>query len=129
MRIEEQPLNWTGIALGLFSALVIGLGFVWVIRVEYYFGAYRWKWIAGAGLAMCLASLFMPSFLTAAVLGIAGGSITWGALELPHQEERVDHGLFKAHPSRALRPRANPEGHAAERSHGARSGLGKWWGF
>ena len=57
--------------------------------------------IAVAGLAICLASLFMPNFVLAAVAGITGGSITWGALELPHQEERVDHGLFRAHPRRA----------------------------
>jgi hypothetical protein len=110
----------------LFSALVIGLGFVWVIRVEYYFGAYWWKLIAAFGLAICALSLFMPNFMTAAILGILGGSITWGAVELPHQEERVDHGLFRAHPNRALRRRVSPPG---GHGHGAKPGLGKWWSF
>ncbi|HET9493039.1 MAG TPA: DUF4491 family protein [Chloroflexia bacterium] len=118
-------MNWTGILLGLFSALVIGLGFVWVIRFEYYVGAYRWKWVLAAGLAMVAASLFMPNFVLAAIVGIAGGSIAWGAVELPHQEERVDHGLFRANPARASRPKANAEGH----DHGSRPGLGKWWSF
>ncbi|MFL5733376.1 MAG: DUF4491 family protein [Chloroflexia bacterium] len=122
-------MNWIGIALGLFSALMIGMGFVWVIRTEYYFGAYRWKWIAAAGLAICLASLFMPNFLLSAVAGITGGSITWGAMELPHQEERVDHGLFRAHPRRASRPRAGRDGHGSGHSHGEKPGLGKWWSF
>ena len=120
-------MNWVGIELGLFSALVIGLGFMWVIRFEYLVGAHRWKWVAGVGLLVCAASLFMPSFLLSAVAGIAGGSIVWGALELPHQEERVDHGLFKAHPDRGSRPRAAAGGH--ERSHGSRPGLGRWWSF
>lgn len=119
-------MNWTGIALGLFSALVIGLGFVWVIRFEYLVGAYRWRWVAAGGLLLVVASLFMPSFLGAALLGIVGGSIIWGAVELPHQEERVDHGLFKAHPDRAGRPRANP---SDTHAHGARPGLGRWWSF
>ena len=119
-------MNWTGTILGLFSALVIGVGFMWVIRFEYYVGAYRWRWVAAAGLMMCAASLFMPNFMLAALLGILGGSIVSGSVELPHQEERVDHGLFKAHPQRNLRPRLS---HDIEHSHGARPGLGKWWSF
>jgi hypothetical protein len=118
-------LNWTGILLGLFSALVIGLGFVWVIRFEYYVGAYRWRWVLGAGLALVASSLFLPNFALAAIVGILGGSIAWGAVELPHQEERVDHGLFRAHPARATRCKANSDGHG----HAARPGLGKWWSF
>lgn len=119
-------MNWTGIILGIFSMFAIGFGFVWVIRFEYLFGAYRWKWVLLAGLAICVASLFAPNFLVSALLGIAGGSIAWGAVELPHQEERVDHGLFRAHPNRASRPKLN---HGGEHAHGSRPGLGKWWSF
>ena len=50
-------MNWVGIELGLFSALAVGLGFVWVIRLEYLVGAYVWKWVAGMGL---LLDLFDP---------------------------------------------------------------------
>ena len=120
-------MNWTGIGLGLFSALVIGMGFMWVIRLEYLVGAYVWKWVAALGLVICAASMLMPNFLLAAIAGIVGGSIVWGAVELPHQEERVDHGLFRAHPKRASRPRANVPG--ADHSHDSRPGLGKWWSF
>ena len=119
-------MNWTGIIFGLFSALVIGLGFVWVIRFEYLVGAYRWKWPLAVGLLMIAASLFMPNFGLAALFGILGGSIAWGALELPHQEERVDHGLFRAHPRRAERLRLKHDGSHA---HGDKPGLGKWWSF
>ena len=119
-------MNWTGIILGLFSALAIGVGFMWVIRFEYLVGAHRWKWVLGLGLALCAASMFMPNFMLAAVLGITGGSIAWGAVELPHQEERVDHGLFRAHPDRHLRPRLK---HNPAHSHGEKPGLGKWWSF
>ena len=122
-------MNWVGIELGLFSVLAVGLGFVWVIRLEYLVGAYVWKWVAGVGLLIVASSLFMPNFLLAAVVGIIGGSITWGAMELPHQEERVDHGLFKAHPLRGTRPRANKEGHGHDHGNGSKPGLGKWWSF
>ncbi len=121
-------MHWTGIALGLFSAFMIGIGFVWVIRFEYYIGAYMWKMVAGAGMIICAASLFMPNFLMSAIVGITGGSMTWGAMELPHQEERVEHGLFKAHPNRAARPKLPHDGGHAH-SHGDKPGLGKWWSF
>jgi hypothetical protein len=121
-------VNWTGLILGLFSMLAIGLGFVWVIRFEYLVGAYRWKWVMAAGALVCFSSLFAPNFLVSALLGITGGSIMWGSVELPHQEERVDHGLFKAHPARAGRPRVG-HGDGAGHPHGSKPGLGKWWSF
>ncbi len=122
-------MNWVGIEFGLFSALAIGTGFIWVIRTEYLVGAYVWKWIALGGVIICIASLFMPNFMLSALVGITGGSITWGAMELPHQEERVDHGLFKAHPDRASRRRVNREGGDSDHNHGSKPGLGKWWSF
>ncbi len=122
-------MNWVGIGLGLFSAFAIGAGFMWVIRFEYLVGARPWKWVAAGGVLICAASLFMPNFLMSALVGIMGGGITWGAVELPHQEERVDHGLFKAHPDRAQRRRANQGGQGHDHGHGDRPGLGKWWSF
>lgn len=119
-------MNWTGIIFGILSLFLIGLGFVWVIRFEYYIGAYRWKWVMAFGVLMIAASVFMPNFALAALLGIAGGSIVWGSVELPHQEERVDHGLFRAHPQRDTRPRLKHDG---SHSHGDDNGLGQWWGF
>lgn len=117
--------------MGVFSVLAIGLGFMWVIRFEYYFGAYRWKWVASVGIALCALSLVMPNFMLTALLGIIGGSIIWGSVELPHQEERVDNGLFKAHPLRNTRPRLNNDNHnhSHAHSHGDKPGLGKWWSF
>ena len=86
-----NPFNLTGLGLGLFMLLAIGFGFFWVIKLEYF--------LAG-GLLICLLSLFMPSFNSSALLGIIGGSIVWGATELPGQEERVRRGLFPANPRR-----------------------------
>jgi hypothetical protein len=94
-------LNLTALGMGLFMLLAIGLGFVWVIKVEYYFGARVWPIVLVAGILMTLASLIMPTFTSSALLGILGGSVVWGATELPGQAERVRRGLFPANPRRA----------------------------
>jgi len=91
-------MNTYGILLGLFSALAIGLGYVWVIRLEYHVGAHVSRAVAALGVAVVLASLFIPNFTFSAMAGIVGGTIFWGAAELPKQEERVAKGLFPANP-------------------------------
>jgi hypothetical protein len=86
-------MNFTGIWLGLFMLFAIGFGFFWVIKLEYYLGAGIWKAVLAAGLLVCLVSLFLPGFYASAIVGILGGSIVWGATELPGQAERVRRRL------------------------------------
>lgn len=93
-------MNITGILLGLFTILVIGAGFVWVIKLEYYVGARAAKAVSALGAAVILASLFMPGFASAAIVGILGGTLVWGGMELPLQAKRVKQGLFPANPNR-----------------------------
>ena len=93
-------MNPTGLILGLFMLFCIGFGFLWVIKLEYYFGAGIWKAVLLVGILICLASLLMPYFTTSALLGIFGGSVVWGATELPGQAERVQRGIFPANPKR-----------------------------
>ena len=97
-------MNFTGLLLALFMLFAIGFGFFWVIKLEYYFGARIWKGVLVIGLLLCALSLFMPTFTLSALLGIFGGSVVWGATELPDQEVRVRRGLFPANPRR--RPEA-----------------------
>jgi len=91
-------MNATGILMGLFSALAIGLGYGWVIRLEYYVGAHAARGVAALGVVVVLVSLFVPSFIFSAMAGVVGGTIVWGAIELPKQEQRVARGLFPANP-------------------------------
>jgi hypothetical protein len=93
-------MNLTGMYLGLFMLFAIGIGFVWVIKLEFYVGAQIWKWVLALGIILSLASLWIASFWGSALLGIIGGSIAWGATELPDQEERVRRGIFPANPNR-----------------------------
>jgi len=57
------------------------------ITVEYYFGARVWPVVLLAGMLITLTSLLMPTFTLSTLLGILGGSVMWGATELPGQEE------------------------------------------
>jgi hypothetical protein len=93
-------MNPTGVLLGLSTLCLIGVGFFWVIKLEYYLGANIWKWVLALGMLLCLASLLVPSFWGSAMLGVFGGSVVWGASELPDQEERVRRGLFPTNPGR-----------------------------
>ncbi len=87
-------MNPVGLLLGLFMLVVIGFGFFWVVKVEYYLGAGVWTGVLAVGALICLASLLLTNFWASALLGILGGSIIWGATELPAQAERVRRGLF-----------------------------------
>ena len=93
-------MNTTGILFGLYTAVVIGLGFVWVIKLEYYVGAHVARATAGLGIILALGSLFIPNFTLSALIGILGGSIVWGSTELEEQEQRVAEGIFPANPAK-----------------------------
>jgi hypothetical protein len=103
----EDGLAWqvnpTGLLLGLFMLLAIGFGFFWVIKLEYYLGASVWRAVLAAGILVCLVSLLPSNFWVSALLGILGGSMVWGAIELPAQAERVRRGLFAQNPKRFRR--------------------------
>ncbi len=96
-------MNTTGIFFGLFAAIAIGIGFVWVIKLEYYVGAHTAKAVAALGIAITLVSIFVPGFTFSAVLGVLGGTVVWGATELPDQEKRVARGMFPANPDKRAR--------------------------
>jgi len=98
--VERLNLNFIGLGLALFTLISIGFGFWWVVKLEYIFGARIWKIVLGLGILICLVSAFMPDFKTAALIGILGGSLVWGATELPAQEDRVKRGHFPANPKR-----------------------------
>ena len=93
-------MNFTGLITGGVVFLAIGLGFVWVIRLEYHLGASAWKVILPAGLAVVIASTFVPCFWGSAVIGILGGTMVWGATELPDQEKRARAGQFPVKPGK-----------------------------
>lgn len=87
-------MTWLGPALGLITLLIIGLGFIWVIRGERYFGYLWWPYVIGFGVLLILGSLFMKGFWIPALMGIAGASLVWGSTELKDQAIRAEIGWY-----------------------------------
>lgn len=97
-------LQWGGLALGFFSLGIIGFGFYWVIRMEYYLGYLWWPYPMLLGILMIIGSLFLPNPGWSALLGITGGSFIWGATELKEQAVRAELGWFRFNPDRKPDP-------------------------
>ena len=97
-------MNFLGLGLGLATLVIIGLGFVWVIRVEYHLGYLWWPYIMGPGIGLIGASLFIRSMWASALLGVIGGSIIWGATELKEQAVRAELGWYPFNPKPKPRP-------------------------
>ena len=96
-------MNFFGLLLGLATFLIIGLGFVWVIRSERYFGYLWWPYVMGLGALVVLCSIFIRSDWGSALLGATGASLIWGSTELKEQAIRAELGWFsfdekKIHP-------------------------------
>ena len=91
-------MNWNAIALGLFSFGMIGIGFFWVIRLEYYLGALWWPYPLLLGALLVVGSLGVSNAGASALLGIVGASLIWGATELKEQAIRAELGWFPANP-------------------------------
>lgn len=97
-------MNFLGLALGIATLLIIGLGFIWVIRGERYFGYLWWPYVIGLGILLILLSLFMSSIFVAALLGAFGASLIWGSTELKEQAIRAEVGWYPFHAQKILPP-------------------------
>ncbi len=91
-------MNVFGLLLGIAALLIIGLGFVWVIRGEYYLGYLWWPYVMGLGLVWIAISLFFTSDWLSALLGVFGASLIWGSTELKEQAVRAELGWYRSNP-------------------------------
>ncbi len=91
-------MNFFGLALGIVTLFIIGLGFVWVIRGEYYLGYLWWPYVMGLGLALIVLSLLFTSDWLSALLGVFGASLVWGSTELKEQAVRAELGWYRFNP-------------------------------
>ena len=97
-------MNLFGLGLGIATLFIIGFGFVWVIRGEYYFGFLWWPYVMGFGFLLIIASLSVSSVWGSALLGIAGASIVWGSTELKEQAVRGEIGWYPFNPKPKPQP-------------------------
>src|SRR5512139_437667 len=87
-------MNFFGPTLGILTLFIIGLGFIWVIRGERYFGYLWWPYVMGLGILLIVASLFVDSLWGSALLGVFGASLIWGSTELKEQAIRAKIGWY-----------------------------------
>jgi len=97
-------MNFFGLGLGLATLLIIGLGFVWVIRGEYYLGYLWWPYVMGFGFLLIATSLFVPSVWGSALLGTLAASFIWGSTELKEQAVRAEIGWYPFNPKPKPQP-------------------------
>ena len=96
-------MNWFGLLIGILTLFIIGLGFIWVIRGERYFGYLWWPYVMTAGILLVIASLFITSNLASAITGIFGASLIWGSTEFKDQAVRTELGWYPFH-EKKIRP-------------------------
>ena len=100
-------MNWFGILIGIATLLIIGLGFIWVIRGERYFGYLWWPYVMGAGALLVLVSFFITLDYVSALIGALGASLLWGSTELKEQAVRGELGWYPFHERKILPPFAD----------------------
>jgi hypothetical protein len=97
-------MNWFGIFIGISVLFIIGLGFVWVIRGERYFGYLWWPYVMGAGALLIFLSLLISNDSVSALTGALGASFLWGSTELKEQAVRGELGWYPFHRRKILPP-------------------------
>jgi hypothetical protein len=80
--------------VGLATLLIIGMGFVWVIRGERWLGYLWWPYFLGLGIALVGASLLVRADWGSALLGVLGASVIWSSTELKEQAVRAELGWY-----------------------------------
>lgn len=93
--------QYCGVILAVVTFSTIGLGHVFVRRINYRFGVKPAPPVFLAGMVLLYLSLFVGD-LFSAVLGISGMSVIWDGLELYRQENRIRHGFAPENPKRSV---------------------------
>ncbi|PWH11760.1 MAG: DUF4491 domain-containing protein [Anaerolineae bacterium] len=99
-------MNFFGIAIGLATLCIIGMGFGWVIHGERYFGYLWWPYVLGLGIVLIVVSLFLENDWASALLGAFGASLVWGSTELKEQAIRAELGWYPFHAQKIHPPGA-----------------------
>lgn len=97
-------MNFFGLTLSILTLFIIGLGFVWVIRGERYFGYLWWPYVMSSGIVIILVSLLISNILVSALLGVFGASLVWGSTELKEQAIRAEIGWYPFNARKILPP-------------------------
>ncbi|MDD4760375.1 MAG: DUF4491 family protein [Bacteroidaceae bacterium] len=95
-----MSIYFSGLIIGAFCFLVIGLFHPIVIKTEYYTGTRFWWVFLVIGMIGCIAALFIKNILISAVASVVAFTCFWSIKELFEQRERVRNGWFPRNPAR-----------------------------
>lgn len=93
-------MQWSGIIIGGFAFLIIGIYHPIVIKCEYYFTSKAWPVFLIVGIVAIIFALLVNGITISSLLGIFGFTNLWTIKELKEQEERVEKGWFPCNPNR-----------------------------
>ena len=82
-------MQYTGVIVGIYTFIMIGVLHVAVVRAERVIGSQVWPWFVVLGLLFGAASLVVVDVLSSALLGVLGFLFAWSGPELRKQRERV----------------------------------------
>ncbi|MBO7289978.1 MAG: DUF4491 family protein [Bacteroidaceae bacterium] len=97
---DIMELNFSGIAIGVVTFLVIGIFHPLVIKAEYYIGVRSWWLFLLLGICAMAASLLVDNLTLSIILGVVAFSAFWSIGEVFQQKKRVEKGWFPANPKR-----------------------------
>ncbi len=100
-------MNFFGLILGIATLFIIGLGFIWVIRGERYFGYLWWPYVMGMGLLLIVSSCWIANAWVSALVGAFGASLVWGSTEFKEQAIRAKIGWYPFNGNKIRPPFAN----------------------
>ena len=95
-----MELNFSGVAIGVATFIVIGLFHPLVIKAEYYIGVRSWWLFLLLGIVAGVASLLVHNLILSIILGVVAFSSFWSIGEVFEQRKRVQKGWFPKNPKR-----------------------------
>jgi len=96
-----MSIYFSGLIIGAFSFLVIGLFHPVVIKTEYHTGTRFWWVFLILGILGCVTALLVSSnILLSALASVFAFTCLWSIKELFEQRERVRKGWFPRNPAR-----------------------------
>ena len=93
-----MDINFSGVAIGLATFIIIGVFHPLVIKAEYYWGVRSWWLFLLLGIVTGAVSLLVHNLIISILLGVVAFSSFWSILEVIHQKKRVDKGWFPEGP-------------------------------
>lgn len=91
-------MNYLGLASGIATLIVIGLGFPLVIYAERFFSYLIWPYMLGVGTVLIAVSVLTPLNWLSIGLGIVGATFAWSSTELREQAIRAEIGWYPLNP-------------------------------